>query len=291
MVLYIVGLGLGDEKDITVKGLECVKSCTRLYLEFYTSVLGIEKEKLQDFYGVPVVYADRDMVETQAEEIYAAASTENIGFLVVGDPLCATTHTDLILRARALNIQVDVIHNASCMAAVASCGLQLYKFGYTVSICLFEGEWRPASFYDRVKYNKNGGMHTLCLLDIKVKEPDYEQMCSGKMRYLPPRFMSINTAIAQMLEVEEDRKEGIITKDSMAVGMARLGQHDQTIVYGSLAELLDVDFGPPLHCLALCGTDVHPLEEDILKYFLHTPEMHTFVPLEDREEEDVNGLV
>jgi diphthine synthase len=42
------------------------------------------------------------------------------------------------------------------------------SFGYTVSIPLFEGDWQPDSFYERIKYNKAGGMHTLCLLDIKV---------------------------------------------------------------------------------------------------------------------------
>lgn len=94
---------------------------------------------------------------------------ENIGFLVVGDPLCATTHTDLMLRAKERGVIVEVIHNASVMGAVASCGLQLYQFGYTVSIPLFEDSWRPSSFYDRIKYNKAGGMHTLCLLDIKVR--------------------------------------------------------------------------------------------------------------------------
>ncbi len=62
MVLYVIGLGLGDEKDITVRGLECAKKCTRLYLEFYTSVLGIDTAKLEAFYGVPVVLADRNMV-------------------------------------------------------------------------------------------------------------------------------------------------------------------------------------------------------------------------------------
>ncbi len=45
-MLYIIGLGLSDEKDITVKGLEAVKSCERIYLEAYTSILMIEKEKL-----------------------------------------------------------------------------------------------------------------------------------------------------------------------------------------------------------------------------------------------------
>jgi diphthamide biosynthesis methyltransferase len=32
------------------------------------------------------------------------------------------------------------------------------------------GTWRPISFYDRIKYNQLGGMHTLCLLDIKVSQ-------------------------------------------------------------------------------------------------------------------------
>ncbi len=41
----------------------------------------------------------------------------------------ATTHTDLELRARALNIPTKVIHNASIMNAVGACGLQLYRFG------------------------------------------------------------------------------------------------------------------------------------------------------------------
>ena len=62
MVLYIVGLGLGDEKDITLRGLECVKSCKILYLEYYTSVLGVDHKLLEKFYGVPVVLADRFMV-------------------------------------------------------------------------------------------------------------------------------------------------------------------------------------------------------------------------------------
>jgi diphthine synthase len=45
-MLYIVGLGLSDEKDITVKGLEAVKGCKRIYLEAYTSVLMVDKDKL-----------------------------------------------------------------------------------------------------------------------------------------------------------------------------------------------------------------------------------------------------
>jgi diphthine synthase len=62
-----------------------------------------------------------------------------------------------------------------------------------------------------------------------VKEPDYEAMKMGKTKYLPPRFMSINVAISQLLEVENDRNEGIVTESSLAVGMARLGQPTQRV--------------------------------------------------------------
>lgn len=230
MVFYIVGLGLGDHRDITLRGLEAVKSSDKIYLEYYTSVLGVDKTKLEEFYGKEIILADRNFVESQAEEIYSTAKDSNVSLLIVGDPLCATTHVDIILRAFKENIKVEVIHNASVMGAVASCGLQLYQFGYTISIPWFEGDVRPSSYYDRITYNKKGGMHTLCLLDIKVKEPDYESLVKyGKIKYLPPRFMTVNTAIKQLFEIEEERQENLITKDTLAIGMARLGQPTQKV--------------------------------------------------------------
>ena len=45
-MLYLVGLGLSDEKDITVRGLEVVKKASRIYLEAYTSILLVDKAKL-----------------------------------------------------------------------------------------------------------------------------------------------------------------------------------------------------------------------------------------------------
>ena len=45
-MFYLIGLGLGDVKDITVKGLEVVKNAKRVYLEAYTSILTVGKEAL-----------------------------------------------------------------------------------------------------------------------------------------------------------------------------------------------------------------------------------------------------
>ena len=47
-MLYLIGLGLANEKDITVKGLEIVRRAERVYLEAYTSILLVNHEKLVD---------------------------------------------------------------------------------------------------------------------------------------------------------------------------------------------------------------------------------------------------
>ena len=268
MVLYLVGLGLGDEKDITVRGLEAVKSCDKIFLEHYTSVLGVNKDKLEEFYGKPITMADRNMVESEAEQIYEPAREGNVAMLVVGDPVCATTHTDMMIRANEFGAKVVMIHNASIMGAAGSCGLQLYTFGHTVSIPFFEGEWRPTSFYPKVKYNRQGGMHTLCLLDIKVKEPDFQAMMKGKTAFLPPRFMSVNTCCEQLIEAEAKHGEGVYDPDTtLCVGLARMGQETQQIVAGTMRELLEVDFGGPLHSFIVCG-ETHDLEIEVLKQFM-----------------------
>ena len=171
MVFHLVGLGLADAEDITLKGLRVVQRCSKVYLEAYTSILGVPREELEKAYGVSIELAPRELVESEIEPILELARTEDVALLVVGDPFGATTHCDLLARARALGVPVQVVHNASIMNAVGCCGLQLYRFGETVSLCFFSSSWRPDSFYEKVATNQRAGLHTLALLDIKVREP------------------------------------------------------------------------------------------------------------------------
>lgn len=270
MVLYIIGLGMGTEEDITLRGLNAVKSCTRVYLEAYTSILCVGKEKLEALYGKEVTLASREMVESESDTILENADKDNVAMLVVGDPVCATTHTDIMIRARELNIPIRLIHNASVMGAAGACGLHLYNYGATVSVPFYTEGWRPRSFWDKVAYNRKGGMHTLALLDIKTREPDFEALAKGRKVYLPPRFMTVNTALEQMLEASDEKGdvEGNYNADTLCVGMARLGQDDQCIKVGSIEELIKEDFGEPLHCLVVCADDVHELEMEAMKCFL-----------------------
>jgi len=269
-MLYLIGLGLGDVKDITVKGLEIVRKCQRVYLEHYTSVLGsCTKEELEAFYGREVIMADRDLVESfdhegsNEDEILKGASTDDVAVLVVGDPFGATTHHDLMLRAKEKGIETKAIHNASILNAVGACGLSLYKFGETVSIPFWQDEWKPESFYDRIVSNRKNGLHTLCLLDIKVKERSVENIMKKRNIFEPPRFMSTQQASQQLLEIIARRKqegEGasngseVFDETAECVAMARIGCDDQKMVFGDLGQVMaHTDMGKPLHSLIIAG--------------------------------------
>ncbi|XP_055886391.1 diphthine methyl ester synthase-like isoform X1 [Biomphalaria glabrata] len=277
------GLGLGDAKDITVKGLEIVRRAKRVYLEAYTSILTVGKEALEAYYGRKVILADREMVEQASDELMADSDIEDIAFLVVGDPLGATTHTDLILRATEKGIPYHVIHNASIINAIGCCGLQLYNYGEVVSIVFWSDDWKPESFYDKILTNKKRGLHTLCLLDIKMKEQTIENLMKGRPVFEPPRFLSASLAAQQLLEIIRNRKEkcsSALTADSICVAVARVGSQDQKIVAATLEEMSTTDMGTPLHSLVIPG-DMHPLERQMLLLFAESEKIKSVLSTED----------
>ncbi|CCF59987.1 hypothetical protein KAFR_0I02070 [Kazachstania africana CBS 2517] len=275
-MLYLVGLGLSYKSDITVRGLEAVRKCSRVYLEHYTSILmAASQEELEEYYGKEIILADREMVETGSDKILHNAENEDVAFLVVGDPFGATTHTDLVLRAKHSNIPVEIIHNASVMNAAGSCGLQLYNFGQTVSMVFFTDNWRPDSWYDKIWENRKIGLHTLVLLDIKVKEQSIENMARGRLIYEPPRYMSISQCCEQLLEVEENRGTKAYTPDTPAVAISRLGSGSQSFKVGTIKELSEYDAGEPLHSLVILGRQCHDLELEYLLEFTDNREKFT----------------
>ncbi|XP_055679958.1 diphthine methyl ester synthase [Lutzomyia longipalpis] len=265
-MFFIIGIGLGDPKDITVKGLEIVKRCDRVYLEAYTSILSCGQESLEDFYGRKLILADREMIEQHTDEIFADAEVKDVAVLVVGDPFGATTHTDLMLRAKEREIPCQVVHNASIMNAVACCGLQLYSFGETISIPYWTETWKPDSFFGKILKNRQMGLHTLCLLDIRVREPTLESLTRKTRQYEPPRFMSVAEASQQLMEIIKNTP-GELSRDSLAIGLARVGHDSQKIIACSLKEMTEVDLGAPLHSLVIPAKELHPLEVEFIQQF------------------------
>ncbi|CAG5106238.1 Similar to DPH5: Diphthine methyl ester synthase (Homo sapiens) [Cotesia congregata] len=272
-MLYLIGLGLGDLIDITPRADHAIRKCDDIYLEAYTSVSCVGQAALEKHFGRSIKIADRELVEGDdtMSEIISNAATKDVAFLVIGDALGATTHIDLFLRARKKNVQVKLIHNTSIITAVLCCGLQSYSWGPIVSIPYWTDSWQPDSFYDKLVDNLQRNLHTLCLLDIKVKEPTLESLTKKKREYMPSRFMSVAEAAKQLISIigkrQNSNQELVLTEDSLAVGLARVGSDDQQIIVCTLKEMSSVDLGPPLHSLVILAKQPHPLEIDCLELF------------------------
>ena len=99
MVLHVVGLGLGTEQDITLRGLAAIKKCKKVYLEAYTSILTVPKEKLEELYGVAIEIAHRELCESGIEPIIERARTEDVAMLVVWAIRSARPRTATCSRA------------------------------------------------------------------------------------------------------------------------------------------------------------------------------------------------
>jgi len=247
-MLYFIGIGLNDEKDITLKGLEAVRQCDFVYLENYTSKLQCSFEKLDKLYGKKIILADRDVVEKEAEDtILKHAKSKKVAFLVIGDVFGATTHADLMIRAKEKKIKYEIINNTSVLNAVGVVGLELYKYGKVTSIP-FDNE-NVITPYQVLKSNKKMGLHTLFLLDLKVKEN---------------KFLTIKEAIEFLKRVESKENGNLIDDNTMAIACARLGSSNKKIVYSSLKKLTKMDFGESPYCLIIPGK-IHFIEEEVLE--------------------------
>ncbi|MBS3119468.1 diphthine synthase [Candidatus Woesearchaeota archaeon] len=247
MPLYLIGLGLNDEYDITLQGMEKAMSCDFLYMENYTALMNTTKEKLGDSLGKEIRIVGREFVE-DAKALLEQAKSHAVGLLVAGDPLAATTHMELVLEARKQGIAVEIFHNASVLTAVAQTGLQLYKFGKVTSIPLWEGSHRPTSFYDVLAENQGIGAHTLFLLDLKPEE--------GK-------FLRIPQALEMLEEAEKQHKKGLIKDTTLALACARLAAPGQLIKPGKISQLKKMDFGEGMQCLIIPGK-LHFKEEEAI---------------------------
>lgn len=255
--LTFIGLGLYDEKDISVNGLEEITLSDKVFAEFYTAKLtGTRTKKIEKTIGKPVEVLSRKEME-KGSKILDAAEQKSVVLLVCGDPMTATTHIDLRLRAIQKGITTKIIHGSSIVTAVpALLGLQNYKFGRTTTLAYPEREYFPTSQYHVIADNKKMGLHTLILLDIQTEKEKY---------------MTANEGMKLLLKMEEKEKKNSITKDTLVCVVARAGSSKPVVAADSITALLDRDFGPPLHSLVIPGK-LHFLEIEALTAFANLPE-------------------
>ncbi len=254
--LIFAGLGLSGTDGMTVKALNALKECDKIYAEFYTSTLiGADVKKLEEVLGKEIAVVYRSQVE-ESEDIIADAKKMRVGFVTAGDTMLATTHVDLRIQAAEEGIPVRVFHGVSIFGACpTSLGLQPYKFGRTVTLPFLEMDYQPKSPYDHIKENYDRGLHTMILLDIRADEL---------------RYMTAYEAIEWLIEGEKKWQEGLITDKTLICVACQVGSENEKVFAGYPQDLLKMDLGTPLHTLVLPGK-LHFMEAYALVDFAGAP--------------------
>lgn len=242
---------------MTLNAFSAIRESDEVYAEFYTSLLlDCSEEELGSALGKEVIILDRKNVE-EMDFLIERAMENRVAFLAAGDPMTATTHVELRLRAHERGIPTRIVHGVSIMTACASAlGLQPYKFGRTVTIPFPEPGYFPSSPYENIADNKERGLHTLVLLDIRKEEE---------------RYMTSAEAIRWLMEAERRWRRGVITDQTLICAAARIGSPSQKLRADYPSRLIREEMGDPLHTIVIPGR-LHFMEAKSLVAFAGAPE-------------------
>jgi diphthine synthase len=238
-MLYLIGLGLNDEKDLTLKAIEIAKKCD-CYCELYTNIWRGSMENLKNLVGKEVKILKRKDLEEEQELFLEKARKNDIALFIPGDPLAATTHIDLVYETRRRKIAVKIIHNASIFSAIGEAGLQIYKFGKTATVPM---NGKLGNVKSTVRNNRKLDLHTLLLLDIDLE--------TGVN-------MTVPDALKMLL------KARIIKDYDKVVVFSRAGGESE-IYYNIAKEFLKKEIGLP--AVLIIPGKLHFREKDYLELF------------------------
>lgn len=246
-MLYLIGIGL-NSKQITKEAEEAIKESDITYLESYTSkysegtINELEKE-----YNKKIEILNREKVEQEITEKIIEMKEKKISLLIFGNGVTATTHISLIRELEQNRIEVKIIPGISIMNYLGITGLDEYKFGRTITIVEPQENYFPKTYYQEILKNKTNGLHTLCLLDIKMEQN---------------KLMDVEEAIEILEIIEKENKiknqeenktkkktenktanrteskiENIPEDEMEIIALLGMGNQSQKIIYGNKNEI------------------------------------------------------
>ncbi len=269
-MLHLIGIGAKKE-HINTQQLEAIKKSKEIFLEYYTSFYQDSFEELEKFINKKITICDRVDIESKIEDLILKPSKDkDIALLVLGDPLIATTHTDLLLRAKELGIETKVYNNVSIANQLTKTGLQFYKFGKITSIPFFSEKFMPRTPLMYLIDNEKIGAHSVFLLDLN---PSNDIANKGHDKYLTAhKAMQFLLDVKKLMIDEEEIEEKdafMLDEETKAIICSRLGFDDEKIIYGTLQELIEYDkkevLKEPL-CLII-PSEMHDMEIDYVNQF------------------------
>lgn len=245
--LTFVGLGLGDQ-GVSIGGIKAIREADTAYIEYYTTPFAPRLlSEVEGAAGRTLTVVDRSFVE-DGKAILDEASAGTVVLAVQGDPMIATTHSDLMVRAISRGIRTEIIHGATIATAAASAsGLHYYKFGPTVTFTR-ESKNYHEQVYKRVHQNLLDGSHSLLLLEYDVE---------GGRGVTPQSLME------GLLRAEANYKRGVVSGQTFLVILSRVGTAQESIRAGSIDGLVTLDYGEPPH-IAIVPGRLHFTEKEAL---------------------------
>ena len=277
--LLLVGMGMGRLEGMTTEAIQAATQADHRRYEAYTALWPEDElARLEATVG-PVQRVMRPEVE-EPEELFALAKDSLVALLVVGDPLQATTHVDLELRAREVGIECRVFHGISITSVVTGAvGLSNYKFGRQTTLTYPYGDWIATSPMEVLAANWEQNLHTLALLDL-----DPTGLGTGDQRPMRPEdaVQSMRLMWEKLQEtVDEPLSEDYVrlafrqmaTKlylqqsfdDIPVVLCADMGTPEQAIVTTTLGALGD-EKGGRLNCLVFPAGTGEVEEKAVLRW-------------------------
>tara|TARA_B100000925_G_scaffold224543_1_gene173128 strand:+ start:1886 stop:2734 length:849 start_codon:yes stop_codon:yes gene_type:complete len=260
--LVLIGIGPGGTAGMTRAAIEAAKNSDHRRYEAYTALWSDDHlAELESEIG-HIQKVMRPEVEDPVE-LLELASNSKVAILVVGDPLQATTHIDLQLRAEEAGIDCSVIHGISITGLVTGAiGLSNYRFGRQTTLTYPYGGWIATSPLEVIAMNRIQGLHTLALLDL---DPTGEGT-GGQVPMQPEDAANAMLSMADKLKnsIEEMPSESTLDKlkieacrkvceeidTLMVVLCSDMGTFEQKIAYLPLRKLSAAE-GGRLHCLVI----------------------------------------
>ena len=72
------------------------------------------------------------------------------------------------------------------------------------------------------------------------------------------------------MKIYNEQGEGLINPDTLAIGIARVGSEDNIVKADYIKNLIDYDFGGPLHCIVI-PSKLHIVEAEYLVEIADAP--------------------
>ena len=254
-MLWLIGMGITGYKGVSLHVLDILKKCDIIYFERFTSPLYeddmINLNSLIEGYNNKrkTIPAQRWFIE-DGKQIIEQAKNENVALITYGDPLIATTLSELEVRARKNSINVDVIHAASGITSlIGESGLHIYKFGRTVT--MMSSPQSAISAYNAIFDNLLSGNHTLILTEYNSD--------NNKSFFLDPIQV-----FKMLIEVEKDIKYNAISEETFVIVASRIGTEQKKIISGKIKSLIEMNFETGPHSIILTGS-LHFTELDAIR--------------------------